>query len=260
MYFVAARAKQLGCYSKIRRPKSRRCPVCRKSFREDSVPPSVVRHLGINQIDICAECVRDGFFQESGSRRLGCPGIIKWFRDVTNELGVIPPQNLFESLSILSGLSTNDRVVLIKLAKRRPAVAKVKSVFGSWLNALVQAGILEDGVRETARGTQALAKDGHVCLSLGEKTIDDYLFKLDIPHAKEPRYPDSNYRADFQVGTHLIEYFGLAGDSEYDRKAEEKRLLAKQHGISLIELFPRDLISEDRLARKMRPAIRSLNA
>lgn len=253
MNFAAARAKERGYYSRIRKPGSRRCAACGTIFQEDTLPPSAVNHLGIDRIDICFQCVRQGFYNASGDR-LGRQGIMTWIRDVVNELGTIPSQNQFDSLASISALSSAERAVFVRLAKRRPSAARVKSIFGTWLNALVQAGILQDGVRETARGTQALARDGHVCLSLGEKTIDDYLFKHGIPHSREPRYPGSDYRADFKVGMYLVEYFGLSGDSEYDQKAEVKRALAKEHGIELIELYPNDLLNEGRLARKLKPA------
>ena len=81
-------------------------------------------------------------------------------------------------------------------------------------NALVQAGILEDGTRRMVRGTQCIAKDGHVYLSLGERTKVDLPHAHGIPHEKEPHYPESNYRADFAVGDVFIEFFGLAGNLE----------------------------------------------
>jgi hypothetical protein len=39
---------------------------------------------------------------------------------------------------------------------------------------LIDAGVLSNGARKTARGTQSVAEDGHICLSLAEKTTDDY--------------------------------------------------------------------------------------
>jgi hypothetical protein len=110
----------------------------------------------------------------------------------------------------------------------------VKELFGSWLEALIEAGILEDGTRRTARGTQCVAIDGHFCLSLGEKTIDDLLHAHGILHEKEPRYPEGNYRADFGVNGVFIEYFGLKGNTDYDKRSEFKRRLCKKHGIKLI--------------------------
>jgi len=110
----------------------------------------------------------------------------------------------------------------------------VKTLFGSWLKALIEAEVLEDGARRTSRGTQCLAKDGHVCLSLGEKTIDDLLHSHGITHEKEYPYPERDFRADFLVDGVFIEYFGLTGDPDYDAKTRLKQRICKKHEIKLI--------------------------
>jgi hypothetical protein len=126
---------------------------------------------------------------------------------------------------------------------------RVKEVFGSWLKALIEAGVLVNGTRETPRGIHTIALDGHTCLSLGEKTICDYLHRRGITHYREPKYPEGNYRADFLVGDVFIEYFGLAGDSAYDVRAREKMRLCQTHGIKLIALYPKDLITTAKLEK-----------
>jgi hypothetical protein len=126
----------------------------------------------------------------------------------------------------------------------------VKTVFTSWLGALIASGVLEDDARRTTRGIQCLANDGHVCLSLGEKTIDDFLFSLNIAHEKEPKYPVGNYRGDFKVGNIFIEYFGLSGDRAYDQRSLTKRAICKSHGIELIEITPKDLTAVSILRKK----------
>jgi hypothetical protein len=101
---------------------------------------------------------------------------------------------------------------------------------------------LEDGTRRTSRGTQCLARDGHVCLSLGEKTIDDFLHAFGIAHEKKQRYPEGDFRADFVANGVFIEYFGLTGDSGYNAKTKLKQELCKKHGIKLISVYPSDLV------------------
>jgi hypothetical protein len=148
-------------------------------------------------------------------------------------------------------MKNDERLALLTLLKDKPTIGRVKLVLGSWLNALIRAEILEDGTRKTSRGIQSIAKDGHVCLSLGEKTIDDYLHIHGIHHKKEPHYPEGNYRGDFEVGTAFIEYFGLTGDPEYDAKTKKKIRLCEKHNITLVALYPEDLISQERLENKL---------
>ena len=96
-----------------------------------------------------------------------------------------------------------------------------------------------------------MAKDGHVCLSLGEKTIDDFLYSRGIPHDKEPSYPEGNFRADFMVDGVLIEYLGLTGDPDYDAKTKLKQRICRKHGLRLIAVYPSDLVSTKKLEAKL---------
>ena len=113
--------------------------------------------------------------------------------------------------------------------KYKPKYSTIKERFGSWLNALIQANILEDGTRRTSRGTQCIAKDGDICFSLGEKTIDDFLFINGINHEKEAMYPQSNFRTDFKIGNVFIEYFGLIGSGNLMKKLKKKREMCKDN-------------------------------
>ena len=58
-------------------------------------------------------------------------------------------------------------------------------------------------------GTYCIARDGHMCNSLAEKTIDDFLSMHGVPARREPLYPDQIHRGDFLVLDFMIEYFGL---------------------------------------------------
>jgi hypothetical protein len=126
----------------------------------------------------------------------------------------------------------------------------VKAAYGNWLSALTAAGVIDETGLRMSRGTRCLAEDGHECSSFGEKTIDDLLHRASIDHSREPHYPGSNYRADFKIQDALVEFFGLAGNAEYDAKSDVKRQLAKEHGITLIEVFPKDLLSPGRLLKR----------
>lgn len=255
MNFAAARAKQLGFTKLIRTPQQKVCASCKKTFSEATVPSSVVKHLGIDRIDICSQCIGYKFGQGSGSNTLPKQNIIKYLQDLVGVIQIIPTQNFGETLSSLTYLSTEQRVAVLRIAENKPTIKRVKDVFGSWLNALIQAELLEDGTRRTARGTQTIARDGHVCLSLGEKTIDDYLYSHEISHEIEPRYPEGNYRADFLVNDIFIEYFGLKGNPEYDAKTELKQKLCKKHGVRLISIYPEDLVNIKKFERKMAPIL-----
>jgi hypothetical protein len=245
--FVESRANSLGLTAAIRQPERRHCPLCGEIFVEDSLPVPLVQRLGINQLDFCAPCLRDTVLQGSGSNTASKEQIRSYLRDMAAVLQHIPSQDFGEGMYDLRDMSTDERLAILRELRKKPSLRRVKDLFGSWFKALIDAELLENEARRTSFGTQCLAKDGHMCFSLGEKTIDDLLHAVGIPHEREPFYPDSNYRADFIVDGIFIEYFGLVGDADYDAKSSEKQKLCRAHSIKLISIFPNDLVSSRKL-------------
>lgn len=248
MYFARSRAEKLALTDTIRRPEWRRCPLCGEAFVEDSLPMPLIERLGINQLDFCSPCLSNALFRNQATDDSASQGEIKaYLRDLAGVLGRIPSQNFGEGMYDLRDMNTDERLAVLRVLQRKPTLRRVKELYGSWFKALIGAELLENGARRTSIGTQCLAKDGHMCFSLGEKTIDDLLHVMGIPHEREPVYPESNFRADFVVGGVFIEYFGLTGDTDYDTKSREKQRLCRTHGIKLISVFPKDLVNSRKL-------------
>jgi hypothetical protein len=254
-YFAESRAQELGFTEAIRTPQRKTCPLCNHTFVEDSLPYPLVKRLGIEQIDFCAPCLKDTILQQTGNGSLPREDVLAYLRDLTQVLQRVPSQGFGEGVDDLRDLSTEERLAVLKLLRRKPSVRRVKALFGSWFEALVEAGILQDEARRMSRGTQCLAKDGHICLSLGEKTVDDALHALGIPHEKEAPYPEGNFRADFAASGVFVEYFGLAGDIDYDAKTRVKQSICKKHRIKLIPVYPSDLASSTKLRSKLRKGL-----
>ena len=251
MYYSIARAKKLDLLKLIRSPKWKVCQICGCEFIENSIPSPFIKRIGINNLEFCSPCLKNSFLDE-GNSKMSKNEMIEYLNELAKLLNKVPSQNYVNEIYNLADLELSFKISILGLLKRKPSLKRVKFFFGSWFNALIKAGILEDGTRRSSMGTQCLAKDGHVCLSLGEKTIDDLLFELNIPHAKEPYYPEGNYRADFLIGDVIIEYFGLIGNVEYDKKVEIKREIAKRYNLSLIEIFPKDLVDTRKLIEKLK--------
>jgi hypothetical protein len=247
MNFARSRAEKLGLTNAIRKPEWKRCPLCGEAFVEDSLPVPLVERLGIDQLDFCAPCLSGTILQNTGNDAATKDQIRTYLQDLSDILKRIPPQDFGGGMYDLREMSTEERLEALLELKRKPTQRRVKELFGSWFKALIDAELLEDGARRTSLGTQCLAKDGHMSFSLGEKTIDDLLHALGILHEREPAYPEGNFRADFVVNGVFIEYFGLAGDAEYDAKSSKKKMLCQAHGIKLIAIFPKDLVSSRKL-------------
>lgn len=250
MYFAQARAQVLGYTRAIRRPERRNCPLCGEPFTEDSLPEPFVVRLGMANLDVCSVCM-DAAILAPGRKYKTAEPVLAYIRKLADLAERVPPQGFGESIGDLVDVPRDMRLGIIQHLKTKPSRATIKTLFGSWFDALVAAEILDDGARRNSRGVQCRAKDGHMCHSLGEKTIDDTLFEMSIQHEREPPYPDSNYRADFKVGEHIIEYFGLIGNADYDAKTEAKLTLAKAHRLQLICIYPADLVSPRKLQRKL---------
>lgn len=128
--------------------------------------------------------------------------------------------------------------------------------FGSWNTAITTAGLEPHRSHDHRmyRRTRTKARDGHVCDSISEAVIDNWLTQHNIPHARDAQYPTTNHRADWSIkdGKVFIEYFGLAKDSpRYDREVKVKKNLCRRNKIKLVEIYPSDLYPRVSLESKL---------
>lgn len=96
-------------------------------------------------------------------------------------------------------------------------------------------------------------KDGHVAHSISEMVVDNWLYDNGIKHERFKRYPGSRRDCDFYLpdSGQWVEYFGLKGETkEYDKGIEEKRVMAKEHGLQLVELTCDDLFPSIKIKEK----------
>lgn len=127
-------------------------------------------------------------------------------------------------------------------------------IFGSWNKAISAAGFIPNRSHNDRmyKCSNAKATDGHLCDSISELLVDNWLYKNKILHEKNVHYPGTNHRADWAIMSKgnkiFVEYFGLANDSpRYDRSIKEKKMLCKKQNISLIAIYPKDLYPKNLL-------------
>src|SRR3989344_323719 len=139
----------------------------------------------------------------------------------------------------------------IPLKKEFNALKIYRTRFGSWNGAIKSAGFETNPVLFAKRHH---ARDGHVCDSFSEKIIDDWLTENKIAHKRKVRYGTAKVNADFLIeDSTIIEFFGLAGvQTKYDKIISKKRTLSKQLVLTLIEIYPDDIFSKNKLSRLLK--------
>lgn len=189
MYFAQSRADKLGLTKAIREPQHKTCPLCNCEFLEDSLPYPLMVRFGIDGLEFCAPCLATRVMQNTGAKDASKESCLTYIRELTDALQRIPPQGFGTGSDDFLNFDKDERFKVLCLLGNKPSDKRVAELFGSWFHALVKSGVLDEDAQKMARGIRCLAKDGHCCLSLGEKTIDDALFSLGISHEKEPKYP-----------------------------------------------------------------------
>ena len=199
--------------------------------------------------DNCLQlCIRSGdeymFFKNSTEniKELALLGISKFLE----HFGFVPASSYsrqelirdFQSLEV----SEKDLEYALKVLSLIPSITTVNELFGSWAHFLNLAGMLEISNRGKG-GYRSIASDGHLCLSLGERAICEYLTKHGFEHSKEPMYPknlefnpNNLLRADFFVKDTYIEFAGRMQNEDYAKRMTNKEKLAKASKLKWIKL------------------------
>lgn len=140
---------------------------------------------------------------------------------------------------------TNNKRIPIKRELQGTYKIARKS-FGTWNKAIEAAGYISTPVIFSSRHT---ALDGHVCDSVSERIIDDWLFKNGIEHEVHVPYPgQKRLTADFLIDSIWVEFFGIYGVSKkYTASADRKIRLALESNLDLVKVFPSDLFPVNKM-------------
>lgn len=211
------------------------------------------RHPGlVAQLDtarVCHLCVRIG----AGAPPISSSPILEAgaesaVREVVRYAGRVISESMVAEL-FASGVVEPETRILLEHALP-PTTER------GWATWLARAGVLGDGWRPS-RGYVSVAADGHLCRSLFERIIDDYLWATGIAHEPEPQYPYDaelnpyGYRADWRLGDgRFVEAAGLMSETAYAKKMARKRELAARHGLELLVLTEADLVQLNEAFRR----------
>ena len=189
------------------------------------------------------------------TRDLSKQEVIKTLTDLAAAFDAIPGSS-FAFYALPPDASDQKRDQWMRALTVMPAEYRIKEILGckDWLSVLKAAGLVTDGWK-TKRGVICHAVDGHLCRSLLERTIDDWLTSHGIEHEREPRWPydpalnrNSMRRADWLLPDgSFVECAGLMSRPEYAVKMAEKRELARLAGITLHMIEPEDMLRLDKI-------------
>ena len=249
--FAVGRASAIGLVDQIT-PKAAwvRCLLCDRILHQTRS----YFFTSPEQSFFCYPCVREHWW--SAESDLARTEIQRYVRGLAESIQRVPHQDFGKLRADFAGLSAAQIAAVLRLIKKKPSRDSIKERFGTWFHALVAAGVLPSGSQQMERGIRSVAQDGHICLSLGERTICDLLFRYGVGHEREVPYPgDRPFRSDWRVGSVFVEYLGLSGDPAYDRTAREKERILQSYGVDLIKVYPKDLSSRATLLRKLQPIL-----
>jgi hypothetical protein len=220
------------------------CEVCSREFKYADhlfkYDPEIFYPNSV--IDVCPRCLTKAI---SPYNRCSPALAIARIRDIH---AIVGDEMLDGFTDLLVTLKDANRYrALLGVLVKSPNEDQLKQIFGHYLKALIEAGIVSKEqftITEGAFGIRCLADDGHVCDSLREREIDNFLHSRGIRHEREPAYPRSKQRADWKVirreREFYVEYFGLITRDEYRKRAEGKIQLAENCGIILLAIYPYD--------------------
>ena len=236
------------------------CLVCKRSFypQAQRIWPFL---LPPNYCDFCLGMVIHhqvpDFFQYGFSESEIKANMIFGVQSFFEIFGFIPKSGQNRAKTILKSLDNLnfdvDVLIVLKAIALLPTKELADEYFTSWPHLLAEANLLELTNRGKG-GYRSIATDGHLCLSLGERAICEFLSSNGIEHSKEPLYPKHQkmnpnglLRGDFLIGTIFVEFAGMMQNDEYAERMRNKQSLAKAKKIPWIKLETAEFEDLDRL-------------
>jgi len=219
------------------------CKLCNKEYvfkKEELFENNLFApftHINIFT-SICQKCIKKTINKSININEKGKQ--YEYLLKLTKHIDKIPTQDFYSLYYLFN--DENNIIILTKILQKLWLPEIFKEIDGSFFASLVYAGVLPEGTKRLKIGTMVLSLDNHLCFSMIEKEIDDFLFLNNIKHQKEINYPNSDLRCDWEIiyenNRYFIEYFGLMNIKEYSIKTELKKKIAIENNIKLIDLYP----------------------
>ena|SRR3990172_2408046 len=96
---------------------------------------------GVDHIDFCSPCLSDAVLPHTGDDTLSRYEVLNYLRDLAELLQRVPPYNFGVKTHDLLDVSPETKLALLKVLERKPTPHRVKDLFGSWREAVREAGL-----------------------------------------------------------------------------------------------------------------------
>lgn len=247
------------------------CSLCFEPF----LPQSLYEWPGLIPPIYCGVCLEMGLSASNDFfRRMGFTDDEKRAQYVlgvqlySEYFGLIPvvgnQKRKVMSELFRSGINIEELTFAMKVSSLLPWKDSASQLFGSWAHLLEEAGLLTQSQRGRG-GHRSIASDGHLCLSMGERAICEFLTKNGITHEREPMYPfdevfnpNGLLRGDFLIGDLVIEFAGMMGNPDYSERMKTKEKLAKARKIPWLKLETSSLADLNEMLLKIQNKLASL--
>ena len=230
------------------RLRPRACGLCNERFQPSRLTLMGLRKQG-GPARYCSTCD----FGLSGTERW--PDDTRLALESVRHLGEISrqlPQRARWQIPLPAGRPDGERdaIFAARVATPRWEAFSENTDFAGWPDVLEASGLLGgSSAKRRGRGQWSVAKDGHLCRSTIERTIDDHLSAYGIRHEPEPTYPyhpdfnpSGRKRADWLLDDgRYVEAAGLIADVDYAARLDAKRRLCAALGLDLVVLEPGDV-------------------
>jgi hypothetical protein len=240
------------------------CLICNDKF----YPETDTEWFGRVPPVFCSICLEMGFSASTEFfRQIGFSlderrkNLIEGLKIFVDYFGFIPAVGIQKRKVISqlhnSGVPVEELSLAIKVSALLPYTEAAAKDFGSWAHFLNEAELLSE--RKSGRGGyQSIATDGHLCLSLGERAICEYLSRNNLIHDKEPLYPyhevlnpNNLLRGDFLVNGTIIEFAGMMSNPDYASRMKAKQELAKTLKLRWMKIEAARLVDLDKMLAKI---------
>lgn len=261
----------LRSYWKCDHYEKKSCNLCQKEF----YPQAHYEWPGVSRPEYCGYCLQLAFHSGFGTFKYREPELNYQTLDLSKEevlnnfkfgmkgfveyTGFIPTARFtakkLRNVSLVDMESEKaDEYLMWWSVLPRPFF--ITQYFESWAHLLDYCDLLSGTKGKGQGGYRSIASDGHLCLSIPEREICEYLCRSNIEHEKEPFYPDvdnfefGGMRADWRIGNTYFEFAGMMSIESYAEKMKKKIKLAKKYGVKLIVIQPKDLEKLEKIFEK----------